>query len=338
MNYDYDEKTNQDNNPDKESDSAQNIARIQKLKNAMGRFILDCLADDNISEIALNTDRRIWIDTFDKGWVQTQQKILPGTAKRIIFGIAALASRTIDMDNKPYLEAELRACPGSWPKCRFQAELPDIVESPSFNIRKHTKKILSLQDYVNQGTMTQRQFDIILQGIKKHDNIIAAGGTGSGKTTLLNAILREISHTGDRLVLIEDTPELQCTAPNYVSLKTQKPLINMDELLRISLRISPRRIIVGEVRGKEALTMLKGWNTGHDGGCATLHSDSAVESLYRLEQMISEVSITPQQRTIGQAIDMVIYIKKEGTKRFIKEIIRVNGYNHATQEYDIEAV
>ena len=169
-------------------------------------------------------------------------------------------------------------------------------------------------------------------------NIIAAGGTSSGKTTLLNAILKEISSTGDRLVIIEDTPELQCTAPNHVNLKTQKPYIDMNELLRMSLRISPRRIIVGEVRGKEALTMLKAWNTGHDGGCATLHSDSALESLYRLEQMVSEISITPQQRTISQAVDMVIYIKKEGTKRAIKEIIKINGYDHVNQEYKIDQI
>lgn len=315
----------------------QEKKRIHTLANSMGATILEFLADANISELALNTDSRLWIDTFTQGWVDTGIQIRPNTAKRIILGVAAMAATTIDMDNKPFLEAELKPCQ-LWPKCRFQAELPDIVDNPSFNIRKHGKTIFSLDDYVQQGTMTQKQKDIIEGAIHNHANIIAAGGTSSGKTTLLNAILKEISSTGDRLVIIEDTPELQCSAPNHVNLKTQKPFIDMNELLRMSLRISPRRIIVGEVRGKEALTMLKAWNTGHDGGCATLHSDSALESLYRLEQMVSEISITPQQRTISQAVDMVIYIKKEGVKRVIKEIIKVNGYDHLKQEYQIEQI
>lgn len=315
----------------------QEQKRIHTLANSMGQKILEYMSDSNIAELALNTDCKLWIDTFTDGWIDTGLVVRPSTAKRIILGVAAMAATTIDMDNKPFLEAELKPC-SLWPKCRFQAELPDIVDNPSFNIRKHGKNIFSLDDYVRQGTMSQRQKDIIVEAIHRHANIIAAGGTSSGKTTLLNAILREISATGDRLVIIEDTPELQCTAPNHVNLKTQKPFIDMNELLRMSLRISPRRIVVGEVRGKEALTMLKAWNTGHDGGCATLHSDSALESLYRLEQMVSEISITPQQRTISQAVDIVIYIKKEGVKRVIKEIIKVNGYDHVNQEYKIEQI
>lgn len=315
----------------------QDQKRIHTLANSMGQKILEYMSDSNIAELALNTDCKLWIDTFTDGWIDTGLVIRPSTAKRIILGVAAMAATTIDMDNKPFLEAELKPC-SLWPKCRFQAELPDIVDNPSFNIRKHGKNIFSLDDYVRQGTMSQRQKDIIVEAIHRHANIIAAGGTSSGKTTLLNAILKEISATGDRLVIIEDTPELQCTAPNHVNLKTQKPFIDMNELLRMSLRISPRRIVVGEVRGKEALTMLKAWNTGHDGGCATLHSDSALESLYRLEQMVSEISITPQQRTISQAVDIVIYIKKEGVKRVIKEIIKVNGYDHVNQEYKIEQI
>lgn len=307
------------------------------LANSFGRNILEYLSDNNVLEIALNTDTLLWIDTFDRGWVNTGIKVPPQTAKQIIYGVAAMAGVVIDIANKPYLEAELKPW-DLWTKCRFQAELPDIVDSPSFNIRKHSKTVFTLDDYVEQGTMSPRQRDVIIDAIYKHENIIAAGGTSSGKTTLLNAILDKVSATGDRLVLIEDTPELQCTAPNYVRLKTQKPLIDMNELLRMSLRISPRRIVVGEVRGKEALTMLKAWNTGHDGGCATLHSDSALESLYRLEQMISEISVSPQQRTIGQAVGMVIYIKKEGVKRKISEIIRVKKYNHHTQEYEYEVV
>lgn len=308
------------------------------LANSMGESILAYLADENVLELAVNTDSMLWIDTFDSGWVNTGKKVLPSVAKQIIYGVAAMAATVIDVENKPYLEAEMKPWDAYWPKCRFQAELPYIVDVPIFNIRKHAKTVFSLEDYVRQGTMTPRQREIIIEGIKNHENIIAAGGTSSGKTTLLNAVLDKVSETGDRLVIIEDTPELQCNAPNHVRLKTQKPYIDMNELLRMSLRLSPRRIVVGEVRGKEALTLLKAWNTGHDGGCATLHSDSALESLYRLEQMISEISVTPQQRTIGQAVGMVVYIRKEGVKRRISEIIRVKGYNPHAQEYEIEQV
>lgn len=314
------------------------IRTRKTLINAMGSSILEYLADTNVLELAVNTDQRLWIDTFDRGWVDTGHKVLPSIAKQIIYGVAAMADTVIDVENKPYLEAEMKPWEPYWPKCRFQAELPDIVDVPIFNIRKHARTVFTLDDYVRQGTMTERQREVILQGIQNHENIITAGGTSSGKTTLLNAILDKVSDTGDRLVIIEDTPELQCNAPNHVRLKTQKPYIDMNELLRMSLRLSPRRIVVGEVRGKEALTLLKAWNTGHDGGCATLHSDSALESLYRLEQMISEISVSPQQRTIGQAVGMVIYIKKDGVKRKVSEIIRVKKYNPQSQEYEIEQV
>lgn len=310
---------------------------LDALVNAMGHEILSYMQDDNINEVALNTDQRLWIDTADSGWIDTGLTLQPAQAKRIIYGVAALSGMVIDIDNKPYLEAEIKES-YLFGKARFQGELPAIVDYPSFNIRKHSSRIFNLEDYVRQGAMSKRQRDIIMEAVQNHWNIIAAGGTSSGKTTLLNAVLAEISKTGDRIVIIEDTGELQCSAPNHVNLKTQRPMIDMDTLLRITLRKSPRRIVVGEVRGKEALSLLKAWNTGHDGGCATLHSDSAEETLYRLEQMIAEVSVTPQPAMIGRAVDMVIYIKKEGVKRQIDEIIHVTGYDKITKEYQIEQI
>lgn len=310
---------------------------LDALANSMGKDILGFMQDDNIGEIALNTDKRLWIDTFDKGWQETGIIVQPSQAKRIIYGVAALSGTTIDTKDKPYLEAEIKES-HLFGKARFQGELPAIVDNPSFNIRKHASKVFTLDDYVRQGTMSESQKAAIVEAVNNNWNIVAAGGTSSGKTTLLNAILAEVSRTGDRIVIIEDTGELQCNAPNHVNLKTQRPAIDMDTLLRITLRKSPRRIVVGEVRGKEALSLLKAWNTGHDGGCATVHSDSAEETLYRLEQMISEVSVNPQPTMIGRAVDMVVYIKKEGVQRKVEEIIRVNGYNAKEQEYRIETI
>ena len=310
---------------------------LDSLVDSMGKDIVAFMHDENIGEIALNTDQKLWIDTFDKGWVDTGIIISPPQAKRIIYDVAALSGTVIDIKNKPFLEAEIKES-HVFGKARFQGELPAIVDNPSFNIRKHASKIFTLDDYVNQGTMTKEQKEAIVYAVHKNLNIIAAGGTSSGKTTLLNAILAEVSRTGDRIVIIEDTGELQCHAPNHVNLKTQRPSIDMDTLLRITLRKSPRRIVVGEVRGKEALSLLKAWNTGHDGGCATVHSDSAEETLYRLEQMISEVSVNPQPAMIGRAVDLVVYIKKEGVKRKIEEIIRVSGYDSKEQKYNITLI
>jgi type IV secretion system protein TrbB len=311
------------------------LRRLDALADSMGKDVVKMMNDDNVFEVILNSDGKLWTDTFDKGFVNTGLRMDPDQAKSIIYGVAAFSNNVIDLEKKPYLEAEITES-ALFGNARFQGELPTIVDAPSFNIRKHSKKIFTLDDYVEQGTMTLKQRDIILQAIRNHQNIIAAGGTKSGKTTLLNAILREISKTQDRIIIIEDTPELQCTAENHENLKTIDPYIDMETLLRISLRKSPTRIVVGEVRNKEALTLLTAWSTGHRGGCSTVHSESAVETLYRLEEMVSQVSLTPQQARIGRAVDIVVYLKYYSTKREIEDIIHVTGYDKEKQDYITE--
>ena len=231
----------------------------------------------------------------------------------------------------PLLEAEI---PDSrlFDRSRFQGELPDVVPSPDFNIRKHPKRVLSLDDYVKQGTMTTRQKAIIMTAIQQKKNIIAAGGTKSGKTTLLNAILQEISKLPDRVIMIEDAPELRCTAKDHVSLRTM-PNVTRDHLRRATLRKTPDRIVVGEVRGGEALSLLDAWSTGHSGGCSTVHSNSAMDTLIRLENMTSRVARNPQQFTISRAVDIIIYLKYEHLKRRIEEIISVESYDYVRHEY-----
>ena len=180
--------------------------------------------------------------------------------------------------------------------------------------------------------MTTRQKAIIMTAIQQKKNIIAAGGTKSGKTTLLNAILQEISKLPDRVILIEDAPELRCTAKDHVSLRTM-PNVTMDHLLRATLRKTPDRIVVGEVRGGEALSLLDAWSTGHSGGCSTVHSNSAMDTLIRLENMTSRVARNPQQFTISRAVDMIVYLKYEHLKRRIEEIISVESYDYVTHQY-----
>ena len=301
---------------------------LAALASVMGDQLLSFMADDTISEIMLNSDGTIWIDTLDKGCIDSGIKMEPMQGKQIIYFVAALSGQVVDIDKQPYLEAEIKG--GSlFANCRFQGELPTIVDAPSFNIRKHSKQIFTLDDYVAQGAMTERQKEALLESIRTHKNIIAAGGTASGKTTMLNAILQEISKSTDRVILIEDTPELQCTAKNHQNLRTKEPGVDMDRLLRITLRKSPKRIVVGEVRGKEVLTLLTAWSTGHRGGCSTVHSDSALDTLYRMEDMASE----PLQARIGRAIDLVVYLRMNGVKRVVEEILQVDRYDKSSQEY-----
>jgi len=306
------------------------VRSLERLEFAMGQDVLKYMKDPNVFEVYINPDKKLWIDTFSEGKVYTGIDLTPELSKQIIYSVAAISGQVITA-NFPMLEADV---PNSkfFESFRFEGILPGIVIEPTFNIRKHPKQILTLDDYVKQGVMTQRQKDIIVQAILDKKNIIAAGATSSGKTTLLNAILEEISKLSDRVIMIEDTKELHCAAKDYVALRTLKN-VNMMELLRSTLRLSPKRIVVGEIRNDEALTLLDAWSTGHGGGCSTVHSNSAYDTLLRLETLTSRVSKNPQEITIGRAVDMVVYLKYDGLKRTLEEIISVTGYDSQKKEY-----
>ena len=305
--------------------------RLRVLETCLGRSIMQYMHDDNVTEVMVNPDGRLWLDTFDKGVVPTDVVMEPEDTKRIIYMVASISGQVIDLKVDPSLQANIPAS-RLFSNCRFQAELPPIVNAPSFNIRKHSKIVITLDDYVRQGAMTEMQRQVILDAIHGKKNIIAAGGTGSGKTTLLNAILAEISTLGDRIVTIEDTKELKCTAENYVALSTTDT-VDMDNLLRKTLRLSPNRIVVGEVRGKEALTLVDAWSTGHRGGCSTVHSDSAYDTLFRLEELVSRVSISSQQAGIARAIDVIVYIERKAVSRTIAEVLSIDGWDRERHDY-----
>lgn len=304
--------------------------KIAQLEYSMGPELVQLMNTDTVFEVIANPDGKIWVDTFDKGRIDTGIILEPGQIRQIIYDVAALNDSVIS-DTFPLLEAEI---PDSrlFDRSRFQGELPDVVPAPDFNIRKHPKRVLTLDDYVTQGAMTVKQKAVIMSAIMGKKNIIAAGGTKSGKTTLLNALLQEISKLPDRVVMIEDAPELRCIAKDHVSLRTM-PNVTMDHLLRATLRKTPDRIVVGEVRGGEALSLLDAWSTGHRGGCSTVHSNSALDTLLRLENMTSRVAKNPQQFTIVRAVDVIIYLKYEHLKRRIEEIVSVDNYDYVRHEY-----
>ena len=164
---------------------------------------------------------------------------------------------------------------------------------------------------------------------RERKNILVAGGTSTGKTTLANALLAEVAKTGDRVVLIEDTRELQCAAPNLVALRTKDGVASLSDLVRSSLRLRPDRIPIGEVRGAEALDLLKAWGTGHPGGIGTIHAGSALGALRRLEQLIQEAVVTVPRALIAETIDLIAVLAGRGSARRLAELARVDGLGPA---------
>ena len=288
------------------------------LRTAMGDAIAAALDDESVVEIMVNPDGTLWLDKHGTGRIQADVLITPHEAERIIRLVASHIGHEATPD-APIISAEL---PGGGE--RFEGILPPVTTAPSFAIRKAATKIYTLDDYIGAGTMTIEQRAIITQAVGEKCNILIAGGTGSGKTTLANAILHEIAKTGERVVIIEDTRELQCATPDQIALRTRAGHVSMSDLVRSTMRLRPDRIIVGEVRGPEALDMLKAWNTGHPGGISTIHANSALSGLERLEQLVAERSRTSQRPLISEAIDLVIYIRGRGRDREISSIRHVH--------------
>lgn len=197
------------------------------------------------------------------------------------------------------------------------------------SIRKHSSAVFPISRYIAEGRISQAGWDYLRDAIETRKNILIAGGTGSGKTTFVNAILDALSRLreDDRVLILEDTVELQCKMPNVFGMRTDaKSSTTMQKLVRASLRLRPDRIIVGEVRGGEALDLLKSWNTGHPGGICTVHANSARSSLIRMEQLISEVSKTPMKDLIGEALDVVVFLKRVAQiGPIVAEIVEVDG-------------
>jgi P-type conjugative transfer ATPase TrbB len=215
---------------------------------------------------------------------------------------------------------------------RFEGLVPPVVAAPCFAIRRPAVAIFALGDYVQNGIMSGRQAELLRAGVATRKNILVAGGTSTGKTTLVNALLAEIAKTGDRVVLIEDTRELQCAAPNLVALRTKDGAASLSDLVRSSLRLRPDRIPIGEVRGAEALDLLKAWGTGHPGGVGTLHAGSALGALHRLEQLIQEAVVNVPRALIGETIDLIAVLSGRGSARRLVELASVTGLS-PTGEY-----
>ncbi|MER8709343.1 P-type conjugative transfer ATPase TrbB [Mesorhizobium sp. M1088] len=292
--------------------------RRAMLRTAMGPAITEALADPTVIEVMVNPDGALWLDRLGEGRGDTSVHMHPSEAERIIRLVASHVRDEAHADN-PIVSAELPS--GE----RFEGLLPPVVLAPCFAIRKPAAKLYTLADYVADGIMLQVQADALRKAVRERRNILVAGGTSSGKTTLANALLAQVADCDERVILIEDTRELQCAAKDCVALRTRRGSVTLADLVRSTLRLRPDRIIVGEVRGAEALDMLKAWNTGHPGGIATVHANSARSALYRIEQLAQEAVVTVRRRLIADAIDLIVFIAGRGSSRRIDAIAEVTG-------------
>jgi type IV secretion system protein VirB11 len=324
------------------------------LKRELGDLILHLLADEHTEDVVLNPDSTLWAKRVGEGFEYVGE-MSPTQAASALNTIAAWKG-TVMNHERPILETEL-PLDGS----RFEGIVSPIVRRPVFAIRARPKRVFTLDDYARNGILThnldplnksrrQATFADTIRGLSHAEviraavagkrNILTVGATGSGKTTFVNAILDVMARVAphDRVISIEDTTELQCSVPNYVDLLAVGN-ISMLDCLRASMRLKPTRIVVGEVRGAEAHTMLKAWNTGHPGGAATVHANDALGGLIRLESLVAEATSAPQQSLIAEAVDLVVFIDQESglpAGRKVREVALVTGYRDG--RYQIEYV
>ncbi|GEP57643.1 P-type conjugative transfer ATPase TrbB [Reyranella soli] len=296
------------------------IARgTRMLRTALGPLIAAHLEDPGVVEIMLNPDGRLWVDRLSSGLEETGHRIAPADAERIVRLVAHHVGAEVHA-GMPRVSAELPET-GE----RFEGLVPPVVAAPCFAIRRPAVAVFSLDDYVQAGIMSWAEANLLRRAVRERRNVLVAGGTSTGKTTLVNALLAEVAKTGDRIVLIEDTRELQCAAPNLVALRTKDGAATLSDLVRSALRLRPDRIPIGEVRGAEALDLLKAWGTGHPGGVGTLHAGSALGALRRLEQLIQEAVVTVPRALIAETVEIIAVLAGRGRSRRLIELAAVKG-------------
>ncbi|MGS0741431.1 P-type conjugative transfer ATPase TrbB [Glaciimonas sp. GG7] len=303
--------------------------RLESLRYAMGPVMLDYLLRPDVVEIFLNPDGLLWAEEFGKMFVIGEMS--PTNAMIFLRQVASSLDQKVWKENA-IIEGEL-LLDGS----RFEGIAPPIVDQVAFNIRKKASRVYTLSEYVKHSILPFSIAEMLRDAIAGQDNILVVGGTGSGKTTFCNAILHEMNDIcpAARVLLMEDTRELQCSLRNKVPMRSYE-FASMQRLLKAIMRLRPDRIVVGEVRGMEALALLKAWNTGHPGGLCTVHANSALKGLYRLDQLISEVSATPQRTLIGEAVQISVFLARTNEGRRVKEVVRIHGYNESTNKYEHE--
>ncbi len=304
---------------------------LSSLEHACGNLFMEYLKNDEVVEIMLNPDGKLWIEKYG----QNQECVgeIPLAQGKHILSLVASGLETTVTAKNPVVEG-IFPLDGS----RFEGTYPPIVSpGASFTIRKKAKKIFALSEYVESKVITPEVIPIIQEAITSYKNIMVVGGTSSGKTTFVNAVINELYTLcpDDRLLILEDTAELQSKSPNSVFFLTSDYAeITMRSLTKVCMRYAPKRILVGEVRDSAALELLKLWNTGHPGGIGTFHANGANEALERLEELVEEAGNGQKKSLIGRAVDLIVFMEKVNNQRLLSRIILVDSYNSKTQNYE----
>lgn len=312
--------------------SPEQLVRLNsKLKRELGAHIVTALENPEVLEICVNSDGLIWLEKKRVGLYQTGDNVRPENLLAALGTIAALLGTELN-ETTPILEGRL-PLDGS----RVEGAIPPASpEGPSVSIRKHASTLIPLSQFEAENRISHDAVLYLRSALRDTKNIVVSGGTSSGKTTFSNALIAELLQIApqDRLIVIEDTAELQCATANRQSFVTTET-VTMRKLVKTAMRYRPDRILIGEVRGGEALDLLRSWNTGHPGGITTLHANNAPAALLRIEQLISEVSVSPMSALIGEAVDVVVHMQELGRiGRCVTEIIQVNGHRKGGYQYD----
>ncbi|HVR10528.1 MAG TPA: P-type conjugative transfer ATPase TrbB [Thermoanaerobaculia bacterium] len=297
------------------------------LCRALGPAVLEALADPDVTEIYVNPSGHLYFDTRSQGRVAAPAPTRL-SSEQILRFLNLVGSRipTVLNAGRPQIQAELPA--DGFLGARLQGFVPPLAAAPSFNLRKPPTVVYTLDDYAHAGILSPRHREALADAVRRRRNILVAGGTASGKTTLVNAVLHEITTTfpRDRIVVLEDTVELHCAAPDHLALRTTDS-IRLRDLVKAALRTSPDRIVVGEVRDEAALDLLDAWETGHPGGCATLHANDALGALNRLDRLAQRANAGPQPHLVGDAIHLVVMIAGGSQRRRVTELALVHGFD-----------
>ncbi len=306
------------------SDVAEYTRRLHGLlRQYLGRAILEALADPDVEEIYVNPDMVIRLMSFRRGRLTTGATMREADVTQFLRAVATINGTEIGQA-RPSLQAVL---PGSFGKCRLQGFLPPLSEGPSLIIRKPPTRVIPLDEYVAQGVLSERGKLILCRAIAEHKNIVVAGPTASGKTTLCNAIIAEIARQcpTERLLILEDTPELRCVSSDHLRLRTTET-VTMRHLVKYSLRCTPSRILVGEVRDGAAKDLLDAWITGHPGGCGTVHGEDSERALERLADLAREgANGVAQHRLVARAVHYLILIAGYGAHRKVIDFVQIVG-------------
>ncbi|MFC6281213.1 CpaF family protein [Polaromonas aquatica] len=290
--------------------------------------------DVEISEIMINGPDDVFIEKNGKT-IRLKVKLAATNIRAAISLIAGLMEKEVGEKNKQ------RVLSARLPGFRVEAILPPVaVNGPTMCIRRHAARVFSIEEYIASGVISKEYADLLRQAILSKENFLIVGGTGSGKTTMMNTALSMVPQE-ERLFVIETVHELQIVSPNKVIVECDDEHgMTPRKAVRTAMRYAPKRVIVGELRGPEAYDWMDAANTGHPGSAATIHANSAVRGLGRLENLLLMASMgIPHEAlkvAIADSVQWLFFIKRDGPIRKVSEVCRVHDYDRVKGEYILE--